>query len=488
MRLTRPIERYVRITQQFLGPAHRGLDLSAVVGTPVYAPCDGVAFAETDTHRTGGFGRYVRIEAHDGAQAVYVYLAHLSDWRVTDGQRVRAGQLVGLSGNTGNSSGAHLHLEVRVGSREPGAAVDPWPLIDWDASSAEEAPVGVPSKLGLHFQGLPPWHVDVVNRSRLGWVKLIDPGGEYPYARPVNVIGRLWLGGDHVEQGYVDRGAAGADAYFDRLRDRYLAAPWVTVWEGPNEPRPYWSDLVNLNAFCARWVERMHGIGLKAAVGSLSVGRPDTDHAPALRGALEVADYLALHEYAQPTMQTDATWLCLRYRRTIAELRAAGCRVPPILITECGIDGGAVTPQREVEKRPGVGWRGFCDWGAYQEQLAWYDTEICRDAEVVAATPFVWGANGDWASFGLEEMHARWVAARHEACAPPDWLPSTDEATLAAVATGDVAQVWRKRRWWNEEAVRALEAGDTARARAILGDLADRDHGLDYAVERLLTA
>lgn len=81
-----------------------------------------------------GFGRYVRIEAGNG---LYVYLAHLSDWARLGAQYVEEGQIVGYSGNTGTSTGPHLHFEVRVGGREQGRAVDPEPLIDWDWDGKE---------------------------------------------------------------------------------------------------------------------------------------------------------------------------------------------------------------------------------------------------------------------------------------------------------------------------------------------------------------
>lgn len=70
--------------------------------------------------------------------------------------------------------------------------------------------------------------------------------------------------------------------------------------------------------------------------------------------------------------------------------------------------------------------------------------------------------------------------------AAPAWLPSTDSATREAVATGDMAQIWPKRRWWNEQAVRELEGENTARALAILKDMATPVTGLDYQVETLL--
>lgn len=134
--LVPPIDRenIVRITRGF-DPSipHYGIDYSCVVGTPIYAACDGMARCLTDTAANGGFGRYVRIE--DGA-GLYVYTAHLSVWRVGSGDAVKAGDLIGLSGNTGNSTGPHLHFEVRKGSRLQASAVDPETMLE-----AEEEPV-----------------------------------------------------------------------------------------------------------------------------------------------------------------------------------------------------------------------------------------------------------------------------------------------------------------------------------------------------------
>jgi hypothetical protein len=72
-----------------------------------------------------GFGRYIRIEGN----GLYVYTAHLRDWLVKDGTPVNAGQMIGASGSTGNSTGPHLHFEVRRGSRDQSAAIDPEPLL-----------------------------------------------------------------------------------------------------------------------------------------------------------------------------------------------------------------------------------------------------------------------------------------------------------------------------------------------------------------------
>lgn len=138
MRLSRPLSSYVRITQLFSPTVHYGLDLSAYVGTPVYATVDGIAYGRFDAT---GFGRYVRIETPE----VKVYSAHLDTIIVGEGQPVKRGAIIGYSGNTGNSTGPHLHLEVRrnAGSPFKYGAIDPWPLIDWESAPKSRRITGV---------------------------------------------------------------------------------------------------------------------------------------------------------------------------------------------------------------------------------------------------------------------------------------------------------------------------------------------------------
>jgi murein DD-endopeptidase MepM/ murein hydrolase activator NlpD len=94
---------------------HRGLDLAARRGTPVKAPADGiVVFAG----RNGGLGKTVRISHDFGFTTVY---GHLDTISVEPGDEVHRGQQLGLLGNSGRSTGPHLHYEVHV----EGKAVNP---------------------------------------------------------------------------------------------------------------------------------------------------------------------------------------------------------------------------------------------------------------------------------------------------------------------------------------------------------------------------
>ena len=95
---------------------HEGLDLRAPLGTPIVAAQGGtVIYAGS---RIRGYGRMVVISHLNGVTTIY---AHQSRIFVRKGQRVKQGQRIGLSGNTGHSTGPHLHFEVRKGV----AALDP---------------------------------------------------------------------------------------------------------------------------------------------------------------------------------------------------------------------------------------------------------------------------------------------------------------------------------------------------------------------------
>lgn len=94
---------------------HAGVDLAAPAGTPVQAFADGLV---VQAGWAGGYGLLVAVAHRDGSQTRY---AHLSRIAVNVGQSVGAGQMVGLVGSTGLSTGPHLHFERRVG----GLAVNP---------------------------------------------------------------------------------------------------------------------------------------------------------------------------------------------------------------------------------------------------------------------------------------------------------------------------------------------------------------------------
>lgn len=94
---------------------YNGVDYGMPVGTPIYAAASGVVIISRTSGYNGGYGLYVAIQHPNGTQTVY---GHLSNVVVSVGQTVKQGQIIGNSGNTGKSTGAHLHFEVR-GAKNP---------------------------------------------------------------------------------------------------------------------------------------------------------------------------------------------------------------------------------------------------------------------------------------------------------------------------------------------------------------------------------
>ncbi len=105
---------------------HTGIDLASAGGTPVLAAADGVvAGARPMTNPAGnlvGYGNFVILQHPAGLKTLY---GHLQAILVREGQTVKRGQLVGLVGSTGNSTGTHTHFEVRVDN----TPVDPLNLL-----------------------------------------------------------------------------------------------------------------------------------------------------------------------------------------------------------------------------------------------------------------------------------------------------------------------------------------------------------------------
>lgn len=88
-----------------------GIDLGAARGTPIHAAADGVVIvARANGGWNGGYGNYVVITHENGSQTLY---GHMKNVIVSSGQSVSSGQTIGYEGSTGESTGPHLHFEVR---------------------------------------------------------------------------------------------------------------------------------------------------------------------------------------------------------------------------------------------------------------------------------------------------------------------------------------------------------------------------------------
>lgn len=139
---------------------HRGVDFSAPTGTPIYAAGDGVI---TFRGRKGAYGKYIRIKHAAGYSTAY---AHLSRYKkgVTQGRRVKQGEVIGYVGSTGRSTGPHLHYEILVGGRQTN------PLT-----------IKMPSGITLKGPDLARFQIKTANISALvSELKLKSSGGKQP--------------------------------------------------------------------------------------------------------------------------------------------------------------------------------------------------------------------------------------------------------------------------------------------------------------------
>ncbi|MDR1344087.1 MAG: peptidoglycan DD-metalloendopeptidase family protein [Tannerellaceae bacterium] len=122
-----PINNTLKITSSY-GPRrrrmHRGIDLKLQIGDTVYAAFAGKVRIRNTERR--GYGKYLVIRHANGLETIY---GHLSDWIVETNDIVKAGDPIGLGGNTGRSTGSHLHFETRL----LGQAIDPAEIIDFES-------------------------------------------------------------------------------------------------------------------------------------------------------------------------------------------------------------------------------------------------------------------------------------------------------------------------------------------------------------------
>lgn len=108
---------------------HKGVDIALPSGTPLHALADGIVSRVND-EGIKSFGKSLRLKTTDGTEVIY---GHLSEFKAHIGQHVHAGDVIALSGNTGYSTGDHLHLQMVSAN---GHLIDPTPISHlswWDA-------------------------------------------------------------------------------------------------------------------------------------------------------------------------------------------------------------------------------------------------------------------------------------------------------------------------------------------------------------------
>lgn len=137
---------------------HDGLDLVGIDSKEIHATVSGIvqyAGWENAANPKQGFGQYVCIQGADGD---YYYYGHLSALKVHSGQTVKITDVIGLEGNTGNSTGNHCHYCIRP---------------EFKAGNAYNTPLrsGIPNAIGVYDDGYRPPNETVITRFEINGVK-----------------------------------------------------------------------------------------------------------------------------------------------------------------------------------------------------------------------------------------------------------------------------------------------------------------------------
>ncbi len=170
MKLVYPFERSFPLTQGF-SEQHRALDWGVPINTPVLAAAEGRV--QRIAIQPQGYGLYVTVQHEGGAVTLY---AHLERALVALAQSVQAGEVIALSGNSGRSSGPHLHFEYRPDGKQ---GVDPTAYFQ----ALNTTPPGASQEAEMPFRQPPPIH------ARRGDRVTLRRGFDYVNLRPVPAYG-----------------------------------------------------------------------------------------------------------------------------------------------------------------------------------------------------------------------------------------------------------------------------------------------------------
>ena len=178
-----PTPEYARPSSHF-GPRrrrfHYGLDLAMPTGEPIYAAFDGVVrFSKYNS----SYGNLIVIRHDNGLETYY---AHLSKRHVTPGTRVKAGEEIGLCGNTGRSRGSHLHFEIRY----KGNAINPENVISCETRTllAPTITLNKNNKNSFNKVAKPGYANNTSGRSSVG---NYSKGGKYYKVRTGDTLSRI---------------------------------------------------------------------------------------------------------------------------------------------------------------------------------------------------------------------------------------------------------------------------------------------------------
>lgn len=455
-------------------PGHEGTDYLAATGTPVMAVDDGlVALSST----TGAYGLHYRL-VHGWGESVY---AHLSKLLVTQGQRVSKGQVIGLSGSTGNSDGPHLHFGLRVNPFFRDSKLDLWQgFVNPKNFFLDEYLLISPH---IHTGGdsmiptLRQWQPVVAT--------VLDPNVDF-----INNFAAVSPKTEIVARIYVDDSAVAAHIN----RDPKEAAKWmhsmilahpafatnkIRYWQIANEvcQGPNWDEFVRLNTCMDEWMT-LAGTAYKCGLFAFGVGHPDVPKddpnwwnliTPTLIRAQKEGHVILAHEYGVgvdlngPADRGGAPFHIQRLNSSVLHYLQGLARDAQFIISETGYDGLLVGDKpagwRSTERTPEV-YTG--------ELLHLNDRYAMHRNQIKGVCVYTWQtANKDrWTSYDIDGDVAQRLAARAEQVrgggeplpptppippTPPTPIPDSNEAkalgvTVTPMAAGAAAMAWRLRR------------------------------------------
>lgn len=248
------------------------------------------------------------------------------------------------------------------------------------------------SKLTLHTSFMGGESMVFIREVKPPVVKILDNLAAASDVKRVSpntkIVGRIYF--DPWQQMGVGSPEDRATDWWNAVKGSVLAHPDVDYWEGYNEPGI--NDAVRMSwysRFEKKRVELLAQSGRKACIGNFSMGVPPVEKAvweafyPAIDAAIANGGVMGLHEYSAPTMDylfdynAGEGWLTGRYRKVYRQFLSPAGREIPLVITECGIDGGG-----------GGGWKNYQSAENYVQQLKWYDSLLKEDRYVLGATIF----------------------------------------------------------------------------------------------------
>lgn len=402
---------------------HNGIDFAVPQGTPVFSLDDGtVTESQNDP---SGYGLYVKV-VHSWGESIY---GHLSAQSVSRGASVIAGAQVGLSGNTGNSTGPHLHFGVRItpNFRDDG----------WGGYSDPQKFIDIIEKrmywIGPHLAG--PNVGDMVSeilRWKPSFVTYLDPSRENvrkikPASPETKVIGRIYRPDSEVAD-RIKRDPIDAARWMDGIVRSHDAYGLCDYWQVANEVcQVDWSEYSNLCATMYEWQKLAHG-SYKCAIFAFSVGNPDmpVDNRmaywrraiPALEYAIRDGNILLIHQYgARDLWGPDANWYINRYENQVyprlgyldkERIQASRDIVPTlkslrVVSGEYGIDGLIYGEHK--------GWRDYTNPDDYARQLRSMASYVSRWPTVEGYCVYTCGhANDEWKNYDIWPEVAKRIA------------------------------------------------------------------------------